>query len=96
LCSDAASSLRNLETTKDITLCVGKRLSLLEDDGRGNVVHVYAEELLQVEHDLLAAEDRRLAPSAEEGGFGSIDGPGQFGLGGLGHLGEDALGGLQL
>jgi hypothetical protein len=43
----AAHGLDDLETAEDVALCVAKRLSLLEDDRLGNVVHVVPEQSLQ-------------------------------------------------
>ena len=49
----------------DVTLRVGERLPLLQDDRPRDLRCVLADEMLKLEHDLLAADDTGLRPSLE-------------------------------
>lgn len=72
---------------------ISKSLALLEDDRLGNVGGVLADEVHELEHDLLATHNRSLGPGLV--GLGSrCDGVVELALGGLGNTGKESLGGL--
>uniref|UniRef100_A0A182PXR4 Uncharacterized protein n=1 Tax=Anopheles epiroticus TaxID=199890 RepID=A0A182PXR4_9DIPT len=59
---DAAAVLHHLQSTQNITLGIDQRFALLLGDVFRQLRHVVADNVLQLEHDLLSAQDRRLAP----------------------------------
>lgn len=61
----AKTSRQLTQSTEDVTLGIDKGLALFLGDVLGQLGHVVADQVLQLEHHLLAAQDRSLAPSLE-------------------------------
>lgn len=70
---NAASRLGDLQAAQDVTLCVGKRLALLEGDAGRQPVPVLADQRDVLEHDLLPPEHAHRLPLGK-GLVGALDG----------------------
>ena len=79
LCGDATGGLGNLETTQDITLCIGESLALLESDARGEAVPVLPDQCGVLEHELLSVHDAG-RPPCRECGLSAVHGSLQLGI----------------
>jgi hypothetical protein len=63
--ADGAGVLDDLEAAEDVALGVGQRLALLGGEARGELLHVAADQLLELQHDAGALADRDVAPGLE-------------------------------
>src|SRR5437870_1970364 len=62
---NTTGSFRNLQTTENITLRIGKGLALLQRDASSQPVPVLADQMRVLEHDLLSVQQARLFPWLE-------------------------------
>jgi hypothetical protein len=79
LCGDATGGLGDLQTTQDVTLCVGECLALLESDARGETVPVLSNQSGVLEHKLLSVHDAG-RPPCREGRLSAVHGSLQLGI----------------
>jgi hypothetical protein len=63
--ANGACVLNHLDAAEDVALSVGESLALFARDGLGNLTNVVLEQLLVLEQDGLAGQDRGLLPGLE-------------------------------
>ncbi|MNR19975.1 hypothetical protein D3C85_1367940 [compost metagenome] len=84
--------LDHLQAAEHVAFGVRQGLALFGGEDRRQLLHVLADQLLELEEDAGAGADRGLAPGLE-GLLGTGHGGVHLLLGGKGHAGQDLLGG---
>jgi hypothetical protein len=85
-------SLSNLKASKHVSASISQGLALFDRAASGESFPILTNELDETEHDLLALENRGLAPFFESS-HGAVDGCCHFGICVFGNSGDEVVGG---
>lgn len=88
---DATGGLGDLQTTQDVTLCVGECLSLLEGDACSKTVPVLPDQSSVLEHKLLSVHNAG-RPPCREGSLSAVHGSLQLSICALRHSCNEVVG----